>query len=71
MFARLFVSFDILTFRRIKCFRLYFDLSSGIFSGEIASCIENAFKRISVADAVQMLFFTNQDEVFPFTQQVV
>uniref|UniRef100_A0A0N5AW61 26S proteasome non-ATPase regulatory subunit 8 n=1 Tax=Syphacia muris TaxID=451379 RepID=A0A0N5AW61_9BILA len=37
--------------------------------GEIASCIESAFKRLSVRDAAQMLFFSNTDDVIPFTKQ--
>ncbi|VDD91133.1 unnamed protein product [Enterobius vermicularis] len=37
--------------------------------GDIATCIEAAFKRLSVKDAAQMLFFTKVDDVIPFAKQ--
>uniref|UniRef100_A0A0M3INZ3 26S proteasome non-ATPase regulatory subunit 8 n=1 Tax=Ascaris lumbricoides TaxID=6252 RepID=A0A0M3INZ3_ASCLU len=37
--------------------------------GEIATCIERAFKRVSLKDATQLLLFNNESEVVPFTSK--
>ncbi|KHN71372.1 26S proteasome non-ATPase regulatory subunit 8, partial [Toxocara canis] len=38
--------------------------------GEIATCIERAFKRVSLKDATQLLLFNNESETVPFTSKV-
>lgn len=56
-------------FKLFFCFYLVFS-SDAFFRGDIATCIEAAFKRLSVKDAAQMLFFTKVDDVIPFAKQV-
>ena len=41
-----------------------------IYSEEIASCMESAYKRILFAEAGNMLYFKKQEELVEFAKEV-